>query len=65
MKRIVAFSYGTLCYLVFLATFVYAAFVATKARLSPKPTVGGGGAVSASTRSGRGGVPAPVGMRSE
>jgi len=24
MKRIVAFSYGTLCYLVFLATFVYA-----------------------------------------
>jgi methanethiol S-methyltransferase len=24
MKRIVAFSYGTLCYLVFLATFIYA-----------------------------------------
>jgi methanethiol S-methyltransferase len=24
MKRIIAFTYGTLCYLVFLATFLYA-----------------------------------------
>jgi hypothetical protein len=48
-----------------LATFCYAALVATKARLSPEPTVHAGRAVSASTRSGGHGVPATVGTSSE
>ena len=48
-----------------VATFVYAAFVATNARLSPGPTARAGTAVSASTRSGGHGVPARVGTRSE
>lgn len=49
-----------------LAAFVYAAFVATKARFSPEPPVRVGKAVSsAATRSGGHGVPAPAGTRSE
>lgn len=49
-----------------LATFVYAAFVATKARLSPEPPVRAGKPVSAaSTRNAAHGVPALAGTRSE
>lgn len=47
------------------AAFVYAAFVATKARLFPEPPVRAGNAAStASARSGHG-VPAPAGTRSQ
>jgi hypothetical protein len=49
-----------------LATFCYAALVATKARLFPERTVRAGKAVSsAAARSDGHGVPAPAGTRTE
>lgn len=48
-----------------LATFCYAALVATKARLFPDRAIGAADAASASTKRGARGVPAPGGTRGE
>lgn len=51
---------------VLLATFLYAAFVATKARLFPDASLGAGRRVQAApARAGGHGVPAPGGTRTE
>lgn len=47
-----------------LATFLYAALVATKARFFPEPPVRAGKAVSSAVSGGHG-LPAPAGTRSE